>query len=190
MIIENDLTPVAAAIQSPRLKILLAHWRAVRGNRLMPAWRDIDALALAPIMPILWSWKYDRDTAMFTGRLAGEEINAIFGKSLRHTRMADFFKDWQYDKIYARHRRVIGDPCIILGQGLVFSHAGREGHGERLILPLGDDGQHGDGLIGATIYELSQPPAPYAVPADTGANQPISAFGEDVRYFQLGPTKR
>jgi hypothetical protein len=193
MIIENDLQAVAAALQSPRLKLLLEHWQNIRGDRLMPAWRDIDALVLAPIMPILWSWKYDRATATFTGRLAGEEINAIFGKPLRNARMEDFFRGWDYENIYQRHHRVVCDPSIVIGHGLVFSHAGRQGHGERLILPLADDGYHGDGLIGATTYALSERPTRRpSDDADTPSalSLPISNMGEDVHYFPLRATRR
>lgn len=65
-------------------------------------------------MPVICSWKYDRAEDSFTGRLAGENINAIFGKSLRGARMEDFFKDWNYPAIFLRHKRVVCDPCIAL----------------------------------------------------------------------------
>src|SRR5689334_23181476 len=48
-----------AAITEPALLQIAAHWHAARGDRLMPAWRDIDACALAPHLPIVWSWRYD-----------------------------------------------------------------------------------------------------------------------------------
>lgn len=188
MSVRNELHAVAEVLRSPRLKLLLDHWQAVRGDRLMPAWRDIDAMVIAPIMPILWSWKYHAATASFTGRLAGEEINQIFGKSLRNARMEEFFRDWNYDKVFARHSRVVCDPSIVICHGMIFSHAGRQGTGERLILPLADDGSHGDGLIGATTYELVAPPlhdvgdVEQAQPKLVG---PGSSPGDDELYFPL-----
>lgn len=182
MIVEDGLSQVAQAIRSPRVKLLFEHWREKRGERLMPGWRDIDPMVISPIMPMLWSWKYDRTSDSFTGRLAGEEINAIFGKSLRGARMEDFFRDWNFASIFERHKRVVSEPCIAIGHGMVFSHAGRQGFGERVILPLADDGAHGDGIIGATLYDLSRPADSLFEAANT---TPESRFSEDVRYFPL-----
>jgi hypothetical protein len=159
---------------------VLRHWRAVRGKRLMPRWSDIDPSALRRHLPYLWSWRYDAVADTFTGRIAGEEITAIFGKSLRHMPMAEFFKDWDYPSIFARHKRVVSEPCIAIGQGLVFSHAGRQGYGERLILPLADDGIHGDGIIGATSYDFNRLREAHPL-----AQSILSTTDEDVRYFPL-----
>src|SRR5277367_5160003 len=125
-----------ARIEHPALRAVAGHWQAVRGGKLMPAWGDIDPTAIARHLPIVWAWKYDRAADRFTGRLAGEEINTAFGKSLRGADMADFFKDFNYDEIFARHRRVVTAPCLAHGHGQVFGHAGRAGVGERIILPL------------------------------------------------------
>src|SRR5690349_19775003 len=47
------------AIVSPALKNVAAHWNAVRGPRFMPAWPDIKPAAIAPQLPIVWSYRYD-----------------------------------------------------------------------------------------------------------------------------------
>lgn len=147
-------------IDDPALRRVAAHWQAVRGDRRLPAWKNIDPLAIARDLPIVWSWQYDRGTDRFTGRLSGEEINKAFGRSLRGVPMQDFFKDWEYEKIFARHRRVVTEPCFAHGRGPVFIHARRYGDGERIILPLADDGENGDGIIGATVYRGLPTPAP------------------------------
>jgi len=143
-----------AAIKEPALRDIALHWSVARGEKRMPAWKDIDPAAIARHLPILWSWKYDRGSDSFTGRLAGEDINAIFGKNLRGAKMSDFFADWQYDLIFARSKRVVSEPAFARGTGPVFIHAGRRGTGERIILPLATDGLHADGLLGATVYRL------------------------------------
>jgi hypothetical protein len=178
----NDhlVDPAAAALETPCLHDLLRHWRAVRGDRLMPGWSDIDPAQIKPLLPILWSWTYDRASDSFTGRIAGEEINTIFKKSLRHMPMAEFFKDWDYPTIFQRHKRVVDVPCIAIGSGLVFSHAGRQAFGERLILPLASDGVHADGIIGATVYEFGRLNL-----TEPGAPNRLSRDGENVRYFPL-----
>lgn len=182
MLVGQDLKHVATAITSPSVKLLFDHWHAVRGDRLMPAWRDIDALVVAPIMPVLWSWKYQRADNSFIGRLAGEEINAILGKSMRGARMEDFYKGCDLERLFQRHWRVVCDPCIVLCHGLIFSHVDRQGVGERIMLPLAEDGRLGDGLIGATVYDLIRP---VDCVHDMAAVAPMSRLSEDVRYFPL-----
>lgn len=171
----DTVSLVLAALHAPALREIVAHWRDVRGDRLMPAWNDIDPAAIARHLPIVWAWKYDRAANSFTGRLSGETINLIFGKSLRNAKMAEFFAGWNYDTIFERHRRVVCDPCIVIGRGLVFIHAGRYGTGERVILPLASNGVDGDGIIGATIYELS---------SEDSAPLP-SEMVENVSYYPL-----
>jgi hypothetical protein len=140
-------------IEAPALRAVAQHWRAARGDRKMPAWRDIDPAAIAPYLPIVWSWKYDRAADTMTGRLAGEEINALFGKNLRGVPMTEFFSGREYDSIFARHRRVAVEPAFMHGFGIIFGRVGRFGVGERIVMPLAEDGEHGDGIIGATSYQ-------------------------------------
>jgi hypothetical protein len=167
-----------AAVLSPELRDVALHWEAARGPRPMPGWTDIDPAAIARHLPIVWSWKYDRTSDSFVGRLSGEDINAVFGKSVRGVPMKDFFADWQYDLIFARHKRVVIEPAFARGSGPVFIHARRYGTGERVILPLAADGVQGDGILGATVYRTTR---------DERANEVIRVEPrlESVEFFPL-----
>ncbi len=168
----------AAVIESRALRDVALHWQAARGGRRMPGWRDIDPAAIAPYLGIVWSWKYDRGSDSFTGRLAGDEITRAFGKDLRGKKMEDFFAGWQYDRIFARHKRVVTEPAFAHGSGPVFIHAERYGIGERIIMPLAADGIRGDGIFGATIYSV-----PPTTPKEPTA--PPAAQAETVAFFAL-----
>lgn len=154
-----------STIESDRLRAVADIWRKARAARRMPAWRDIDPLALGKNLPIIWSWKYDRAADRFTGRLSGEDITQAFGKSLRGQKHEEFFPKDEQPRVFQLHRRVVTEPAFARGAGRVFSHVGRVGIGERIILPLADDGANGDGIIGATVYQLFDGPDPLA-PAD------------------------
>jgi len=167
-----------AAIENSDLRAVAEHWNHARGSKKMPGWSDIDPVAIGKQLPIIWSWKYDRATDSFTGRLAGDEIDAIFGKTMRGADMREFFKDWNYDAIFARHKKVVATPCFAHGNGLVFIHYRRHGKGERIILPLAADGEYGDGIIGATVYRLGQSRTSQKI----GAPEPV---GEDVTFYPL-----
>jgi hypothetical protein len=139
-------------LASSRLKILLSHWNEARGHRLMPAWHDLDAIKLAPVLPIIWSWKYDIASRRFTGRLAGEDIRSVWGKPIANVPMEDYFCDSNYDHILRRHTRVVGECCVGIEGGMVFQQLEYQGYGERLMLPLSSDGVTSDGIVGATTY--------------------------------------
>lgn len=161
-----------AAISAEPLKLVAEHWAAVRGGRSVPGWRDIRPSAIAPQLSILWSWKYDAAMDRFTGRLAGDAVEAIFGRSFRGADMREIFPAADYDRISARHRRVATEPALFLGRGLVFRHLDRYGMGERVILPLSDSGNACDGIVGATVYEM----ATGSRPPDVEAQQEIEEW--------------
>jgi hypothetical protein len=164
------------AIVAAPLKRVAAHWNAARGARPMPAWTDIRPSALAGDLSIIWSWKYDPVGDRFTGRLAGDAIEAIFGKSFRGAAMRDLFGPEEYDRIFSRHKRVAVEPCLFRGTGLVFHHLNRYGTGERIILPLSDGGTEGDGIFGATVYEARSGTLP----------KDVEMAGEREEWFALG----
>lgn len=154
---QQPLDRLMPAITDPRLRHVLAHWLAMRGDHVMPAWRDIDPLQLGPHLAYMWSLRFDPSDSSFTGRLSGEEINAIFGKSLRQTRIENFFAAQDVPWIHERCLRVIAEPCAILVSGPVYAYTGHYGRGYRIMLPLGEDRQHGDEVIGVTSYSLNPP---------------------------------
>lgn len=145
------------SVQAPQLREIALHWQAARGPKRMPAWSDIDPAAIARHLPIVWSWKYDRATDEFTGRLAGEVINGLYGKPMRGARMSEFFAPSHYRRIFANHRRIVVEPALGHAIGAVYVHTERNGYGERVLLPLAANGQTGDGLFGASLYSFDRP---------------------------------
>jgi hypothetical protein len=161
-----------ATIVSPALKAIARHWNEARGARRMPGWSNLKPSAMAPHLPIVWACTYDRVTDTFTGRLGGERITSLFGKTFRGLQMAE---DYQYPAFFARAKRIVTEPAFMRGHGLVYRHLDRYGTGERIMMPLADDGEHGDGVFGATEYNMS---------SATPTQESIQA-GEAVSWFRL-----
>ncbi|MDE2134253.1 MAG: PAS domain-containing protein [Alphaproteobacteria bacterium] len=141
------------AIKSPALKHVARHWAEVRGSRTMPAWSDIRPAQIAGQLTIIWSYTYDRSADAFTGRLAGARIEQKFNRSLKDVPMKELYPEKDYKRLFARAKRVVCGPQLYRGEGMVFQHLNHFGYGERIILPLADDGVHGDGIFGATDYQ-------------------------------------
>lgn len=139
----------------------------------MPGWNDIRPARIAGQLPCIWAYTYDQASDTFTGRLAGDRIEAIFGKTFRQTPLLEIFPQAQYEDIFLRAKRVISEPALNRGEGLVFKQLDRYGYGERIILPLASDGIRSDGLLGCTEYHSFD-----------GLRDPSVAQAED--WFPLG----
>lgn len=147
-------------IKSADVRAVARHWFEVRGSRRMPGWSDIRPSRIAAQLSFVWAYSYDAATDSFIGRLAGDRIEAIFGKSFRHTPLSEVFPPEQYEDVFRRAKRVIEEPAIFYGGGLVFHQLARYGTGERVILPLAGDGIRSDGLLGCTEYHAAESSVP------------------------------
>ncbi len=143
-----------ARISSPALRQIAEHWQKSRGQGVMPAWVDLRPSAISAHLSIIWSWRYDPISDSFTGRLAGDAIEAVFGRTIRNTPMRDIFPPDRFETVFRRHKRVISGPAFFHGSGFVFLHLQQLGSGERIIMPLSDRRSVADGLLGATIYKI------------------------------------
>jgi hypothetical protein len=140
------------SIVSPDLQVIAEHWGMARGQKRMPAWSDIDPVAIGKRLRFVWAWKYQREPEDFINRLAGEEIVRAFGKSPRGLKMKEFFAPEVYQIFFPWHVRIVREPAFLHGAGKVYSNVDRNFSGERIMLPLSEDGEAADGILGATIY--------------------------------------
>ena len=141
-------------VVDPVLRLLLTHWLELRRGRLMPGRRDIDATRMVPVLPYVWLCDYDRSRDELRYRLAGEELNTVYGFSLKGREMSSIFPEATRARALQRTLQVVHERLILHSVGTVTTTTGRRGHGERLILPLADAGGEVKGLIGATIFAL------------------------------------
>ena len=178
------------SIRSEALRVLARQWQAARGTRRMPAFRDIDPTEIGRHLRYVWSWKYDRTADSFTGRLAGEEIDRAFGKSLRGMKMTAFYTPDVYATVFPRHRRVVTEPAFFHGAGMVFARQGFATAGERIGLPLSEDGEVGDGIIGATYYSLLPKPEPERPLGPDFTPEQAGFFPLDLSLLGLSGTMR
>ena len=170
-----DFLEFCRSIASPALRAVTLHWDEVRGARKMPSWQDIKPKAIAPHVPVVWAYKFDRQSNEFIGRLAGDRIAGAYGKSFRGLTLAQIHsaRD-RYRTGRALLLRVISEPAIFFGHGRVFQLDGEFRSGERIMLPLSSDGLLGDGVFGATEAGL--------LPA---LHQPVQGYNDIGDWFSL-----
>ena len=104
-------------------------------------------------LPRIWICDYEPEGDRFVFRLAGEETRAVYPTDLRGKCITELFAANERPGILARLHAVIEEPCIAHSIGAIYSMIGRAGSGERLMLPLSEDGHVGRGVVGATMYD-------------------------------------
>jgi hypothetical protein len=142
------------SMESSRLRRVLEHWNEVRGDRLMPAWQDIRPGMIKAELPILWSYRYDPARNDFIGGLAGDAIQRLLGGPIKN---ASFERVLGADDRHLSTRafRVLFEPAIFFGQGLLFREQARRCHGQRIMLPFSSEDGQMKGILGATDYKFS-----------------------------------
>jgi hypothetical protein len=148
----------AASIVSPDLRRVAMHWNEARGTNALPAWRDIRPAAIAPQLPLVWAYAYDAGADDFVGRLAGDVVARLFGRSFKGIRMTQLQPRVDVSFLFSRSKQVIAKPALFRSDGDIFHMPDRHGYGERIIMPLSDNGGAADGIFGATQYQTSYRP--------------------------------
>lgn len=139
-------------IQSPALRRLAEDWDAARGSRRMPSWDDIKPDPAAPYLGGIWAYDYHQGSGVFTARLAGSAIAVGYGRNYHGKSLAELYAPPVAEGVRAHLMRVISQPACALYSGKLFKTGDTIVEGERLILPMGADPEHPDGVLGASHY--------------------------------------
>ncbi len=137
-------------VVSESLQVLLAHYLELSQDGRLPSRQDIDATRLGPVLSMVWVNEYVPETGTFRYRLAGEEVNAIFGASVAGRLLSDFVVGDRFEPVNSNFLRIIGQQVAMVASGPIYRCTDRIALGERLALPLSSDGVTADGIIGAT----------------------------------------
>lgn len=119
----------------------------------MPSRADLDAVRLGPALSIIWVNEYEPAAGTFRYRLAGEEVNDVFGGSVAGRLLSDFVTGDRFEPVNNNFLKIIGEEVAMLASGPIYRCADRIALGERLALPLSSDGEKADGIIGATALQ-------------------------------------
>ena len=140
-------------LQDPGLRSLYDYWLTLAdGAKGLPSVQSFDPLHLPKLLPNVWIIEVEPATRRFRMRLAGENINAIYGRSIAGLYFKDVFQPGDVELIVARYSRALSEPAIFHASGSVYAAGGNLTVGERLGLPmLGREGRTNT-LLGATVY--------------------------------------
>ena len=135
------------------LRQLVGYWLEKRSGRSMPSKADIDPVEIPWALSHIWICDYLADSKRFRYRLAGEEVNAVAEQSLAGKFLDETLPPDRSELILRKYHAVVEKRGILHDSGRVYLLQNRQATGERIILPLADDGETVDAIVGATVYE-------------------------------------
>lgn len=141
-----------AATQSPALQAILRHWHGARGACRLPSFDQLRLYELSTGINRMWVYSYNRKNGTFTGRLAGDQVARAFGKDFHGMPLEEAHSAKAYLWVHRTLTRVVAEPAIYRSGGDLYRQAGQLIPGERIALPLADDGINADGVLGVSDY--------------------------------------
>jgi hypothetical protein len=119
-----------------------------------PARAAIDATAITPILSSIWMTDYLPAERRFRMRLAGEEINHLYGRNITPCYFEDIIAPTMLADVMRRYLRVIEEPAVMHCGGHIYLASDRSQVGERVVLPLADESGALTHVIGASVFRL------------------------------------
>ncbi len=137
-------------IRNRALHHLVAWWFDTRGERLMPAPCDINPIEIPSVLPQIWLCDHLSQSGRFQYRLAGDEINDFWGFNLGGKYLDEIIPAERLAPVTNKCRMAIELPAIVYDRACLSLTEKITRNGERIILPLSDDGRTVNALLGAT----------------------------------------
>jgi hypothetical protein len=145
--------PDPPRLKDARLVALYSYWHELGEQACgLPSIQAFDALRVPRILANAWIIEVAADSGRFRIRLAGDNINAIYGRNIGGQFFRAVFEPSDLPSIIDRYSRALSEPSIFHATGSVYAAAGRFSDGERLGLPMLGRSGLTDTLLGATCY--------------------------------------
>ncbi len=132
------------------LRRLLAYWLDKRCGGLMPSRSEIDPIDIPWVLPRIWLCDYLPESGRFRYRLAGEQINTLWGYNICGKYLDEIMPAEYLGPVMAKLREVANGPAIVHSVSQAYLDERFFVKNERIVLPLSDDGQTVSSILGAT----------------------------------------
>lgn len=148
--------------EDANMRQLLRRWAEWREGLNPPPRSRIDPAALKSGLPMIWIWRLSDDQTTLTCTLAGEEVQAAWGRSIIGNDPISLWGQQAGLVVRERLRRVALIPAIVHGRTAITpvttggAPMDADKSAERLILPLAAEEGRPFGVIGMTIYRYDR----------------------------------
>jgi hypothetical protein len=101
---------------------------------------------------MLWGYNYDSKTGDFTGSLLGRKLEKWVGEDFCHSPLSDLHSIVNFKESNAYLTKIVTAPLAGRSSGRLFTVDDLAVTGERIALPLAEDGKTGDAVFGASDF--------------------------------------
>jgi len=157
---EISFAALKAKTQSPLLRGILGHWDSARSQHRFPLWSHLTQDNLAPYADKIWAFDVNRSSGETTARFGGKTARFGFGQSFLGTPLRNLHAPHVFQVSQAIFTRAVSQPACCRWSGKLFKADDEIVEGERIMLPVGSNQEHADGLLGASDFDCVLPRTP------------------------------
>jgi hypothetical protein len=149
----RDLILTRAECTSVKVQQLHDYWLQVRGDREMPARRDIDATQIWSLLPNIHVSEWHENPDRVRYRVAGTELVASIGREISGRWLTDFHTDPKdVAETMTLYRQVIARRAPVIGRTLGSMQRLGVDSFEWILCPLSEDDQAISHFVGLEDY--------------------------------------
>ena len=152
----------------PRIFEFFNAWQVARQGSMVPLRRDFDPLNVPTLLAHMWIYRFEPSRGDFVCTLAGEEVNAAWGGSIKGRTLRQIVGTTDHATVLQRWKFILQVPLVHYGSARERLSALETRTAERLIVPLASDRDTVDHILGLSLYEiaLANRDRPALVPED------------------------
>ncbi len=149
---DDRLGTFLSRIQSPALLDVAQRWNKARGMKRMPSWTDLSLSAPLSDTERTWAFAYDPKTGDLTGILAGRRYGQWVDENFYGGPLKDIHTPDNYEEAQRLLTKLVTTPLAFRSSGRLFMADRHIVTGERIALPVAEDGRTADAILGASDY--------------------------------------
>lgn len=142
-----------AHVENRTLRRLIGYWFDKRDGHAMPALGSVDPVEIPWALGRIWLCDYLAADDRFRYRLAGEFINSFWGCNLAGKHLDEIIPKERITSVAHKVRTVCERPAIVHDRIHLSLTDEIAKSGERVVLPLSDDGKRVNALLGASYCD-------------------------------------
>jgi len=142
-----------ADIRDERLQRLYAYWRSKAGTRRMPARKDLDPLEMKEWLGNLLLLEFPTGKFIeFRYRLEGTNIEEFYDARRTGRGVEAMTAESERKSVLPQWEAVFDQACPAYYETDIWSSEGKLARQIKLLLPLSDDGEHVNMILGAIYF--------------------------------------
>ncbi|WP_084618575.1 PAS domain-containing protein [Thalassobaculum salexigens] len=137
----------------PRIFELFDGWLAARGDHPVADRAAFDPVTISRMLAFVWIYRMAPDRGDYICELAGEEVNAVWGNSIKGRTLTEIVGPEHRTTLAGRWARARSEPAILYSATENLPDPHFVHRVERLVLPMRSRDGEVDSVLGTSLYD-------------------------------------